>query len=52
MGGCIERNGELIYGGAQTAPKATYHSKCLDLWYGPTEELVGLYLSRYWARES
>ena len=29
-----------------------YHSKCLDPWYGPTEELLSLYLSRYWASES
>jgi hypothetical protein len=29
-----------------------YHSKCLDPWYGPTEELVGLYLRWYWASES
>jgi hypothetical protein len=29
--------------------KTAYH--CLDPWYGPTEELVGFYLSRYWASE-
>ena len=29
----------------------SYHSKCLNPWYRLTEELVGLYLSRYWASE-
>jgi hypothetical protein len=38
-------------GAARLENPHPYHSKCLNPWYGPTEELVGLYLSRYWASE-
>ena len=40
-------DGSFIFGGC-SKPKSDY----LDPWYGPTEELVGLYLSQYWASES